>query len=233
MTDRRSAFDALAAASAALLTEHHPGEILTRLMADCIGPLSADAAAILVVEPGGGLGLLAASSHRAEEIEMLQAQHLRGPCIDSVHSGLHVSGAGDALVERWQEIGAAIRQVGFESVHAFPMRWHGRVLGGLTIFRAVVDDESAESDTAVIGQAFADVATLVLVQVSDVSTDRIAERVQQTINARSAVEQAKGVLAYLHGTDIEVAYAALAQRAADDGASLVATAWQVISEQHS
>jgi len=231
MTDHKSAFDALAAASAALLTEHHPGEILTRLMADCIGPLSADAAAILVVEPGGGLGLLAASSHGAEEVEMLQTQHLRGPCIDAVHSGLLVSGAGDALVERWQEVGAAIRQVGFESVHAFPMCWHGRVLGGLNIFRAV-DDESALSDTAAIGQAFADVATLVLVQVSDVSTDRIAERVQQTISARSAIEQAKGVLAHLHGTDIEVSYVALVQRAADDGASVVATAWRVIGEQH-
>jgi hypothetical protein len=232
MTDRKSAFDALAAASAALLTEHHPGEVLTRLMADCIGPLSADAAAILVVKPGGGLDLLAASSHRAEEIEMLQTQHLRGPCIDAVHSGLLVSGAGDELVERWQEIGAAVRHAGFESVHAFPMRWHGRVLGGLNIFRAVVDD-SATSDTMAIGQAFADVATLVLVQVSDVSTDQIAERVQESISARSVIEQAKGVLAYLDGTDTEVAYQALAQRAADDGASLVDIALRVISEQHS
>jgi hypothetical protein len=232
MTDHKSAFDALAAASAALLTEHHPGEILTRLVADCIGPLSADAAAILVVKTGDGLDLLAASSHRAEEIEMLQTQHVRGPCVDAVRSGQHVSGAGDELVERWQEIGAAVRHAGFESVHAFPMRWRGRVLGGLNIFRAVVDD-GASSDTMAIGQAFADVATLVLAQVSDVSADQIAERVQQAINARSAIEQAKGVLAYLDGNDTEVAYQALVQRAADDGASLVEAAWRVIGEQHS
>lgn len=232
MTDRRSAFDALAAASAALITEHHPGEILIRLMADCIGPLSADAAAILVANPGGDLGLLAASSHRAEEIEMLQTQQLRGPCIDAVRSGVHVSGGGDALVERWQEIGEAIRRAGFESVHAFPMRWHGRVLGGLNVFRVGVDN-SASSDTVAIGQAFADVATLVLVQMSDVSTDQIAQRVRQTISARSAVEQAKGVLAHVHATDIETAYEALVQRAADDGTSLVETAWRVISDQHS
>jgi hypothetical protein len=42
-----------------------------------------------------------------------------------------------------------------------------------------------------IGQAFADVATLVLVQVSDVSTDQIAERVQESISARSVIEQAR------------------------------------------
>jgi hypothetical protein len=232
MTDRTSAFDALAAASAALLAEHHPGEILTQLMGDCLGPLSADAAAILVVKPGGDLDLLAASSHHAEEIEMLQTQHARGPCIDAVRSGLPVRGTGDELVERWQDIGVAVRDAGFESVHAFPMRWHGRVLGGLNVFRTVVDD-GASSDPAAIGQAFADVATLVLVQMSDVSTDQIAQRVQQTISARSAVEQAKGVLAHVHATDIETAYEALVQRAADDGASLVESAWRVIREQHS
>lgn len=83
-----------------------------------------------------------------------------------------------------------------------------------------------------IGQAFADVATLVLVQVHELSADQLADRVRETLAARSAVEQAKGVLAYLHGTDPESAYAELARLAAADHGSLTETARQVLRDQH-
>jgi hypothetical protein len=199
MTDRTNAFDVLAAVSAAMLVEHHPADVLARLTADCLGPLSADSAAVLVVEPGGGLGLLTASSHRAAEIEMLQSQQLRGPCIDAVRSAESVRAVGgQELVERWGDVGEAIRDAGFESVHAFPMRWHGRVL----------------------------------VQVSDVSADQLADRVHQAMTARSTVERAKGVLAYQRGTDPEAAYEELVRRAAAAGGSVAETALQVVRDQY-
>lgn len=232
MTDRTNAFDVLAAVSAAMLVEHHPADVLARLTADCLGPLSADSAAVLVVEPGGGLGLLTASSHRAAEIEMLQSQQLRGPCIDAVRSAESVRAVGgQELVERWGDVGEAIRDAGFESVHAFPMRWHGRVLGGLNVFRAD-DDGSSAAETSAIGQAFADLATLVLVQVSDVSADQLADRVHQAMTARSTVERAKGVLAYQRGTDPEAAYEELVRRAAAAGGSVAETALQVVRDQY-
>jgi GAF domain-containing protein len=232
MTDRTSAFDVLAAVSAAMLDEDHPADVLANLMQACMGPLSADSAAILVAESDGALSLLTASSHHAEQIELLQTQQSRGPCVDAITSGEHVFAVGAAvLVERWGDVGAAIRNAGFASAHAFPMRWHGQVLGGLNIFRVTDDGDSAE-DTAVIGQAFADVATLVLVQVHELSADQLGDRVRETLAARSAVEQAKGVLAYLHGTDPESAYAELARLAAADHGSLTETARQVLRDQH-
>jgi hypothetical protein len=233
MTDRTSAFDVLAAASSAMLDVHHPADVLTRLMHDCIAPLAADSAAILVSEPGGDLKLLSASSHSAAQIELLQTQRSRGPCIDAVNSGEHVYAIGaDALVQRWDDIGAAILDAGFVSVHAFPMRWHGRVLGGLNVFR-VADDEGSVEETTSIGQAFADVATLVLVQVHEVSPDELAGRVRETMAGRSTVEQAKGVLAYLNGTDPETAYDELVRLAQARHGSLTETALQVVLDQHS
>ena len=233
MTDRTSAFDVMAAVSAAMLDEHHPADVLTRLMHDCMGPLSADSAAILVGEPGEDLKLLSASSQRAAQIELLQTQRSRGPCIDAINSGEHVYAIGaESLVRRWDDIGVAIRDAGFESVHAFPMHLHGRVLGGFNVFR-VADNEPSLVETTAIGQAFADVATLVLAQVHEVSAEELAGRVRDTMAARSAVEQAKGVLAYLNATDPEAAYDELVRLAEARNGSLTQTALELVRDQHS
>ena len=84
----------------------------------------------------GDLSLLSSSSHRAAELEMLQIQRSSGPCVDAIRSGQHVSAIGaDELTRRWEEVGQAIVRSGFQRVDAYPMRWRGRVLGGLNIFR--------------------------------------------------------------------------------------------------
>ena len=229
MTDQPRAFAVLAATSSAMLAKHHVADVLARLMTDCLEPLSAHAAAILVVDDSQ-LALLSASTHRAAELEMLQTQEQQGPCVEAIETGEIVVGIGDELVDRWDGVGQAILDAGFVSVHAFPMRWHGRVLGGFNLFRAADDDQSA--DTEQIGQAFADVATLVVVRASELPVDQVTARVHEAVAARSVVEQAQGVLAYLHHADMEQAYQLLQQRSAEDGGSLVETALRVVREQH-
>jgi len=231
MTNATGAFEVMAATSAAMLGDHHPADLLAQLMTDCMEPLGAHAAAILVRDGDDELSLLSASSHATAEIEMLQTQMSAGPCVDAIESRAVVEAIGvDELVARWPEVGAAIRDAGYTSVHAFPMSWHGHVLGGLNIFRTAVDEQT--DDTRQIGQAFADVATLVVVQAANVPADQVAARVRDAMAARSVVEQAKGVLAYLHGLDMEGAYDRLLQRSRLDGLSLTETALSVVREQH-
>ncbi len=67
---------------AALVHEDQAGDILTQPGRDCAELLDADAVAILVRNGDRELTLLAATSHRAAELEMLQAQELRGPCVE-------------------------------------------------------------------------------------------------------------------------------------------------------
>jgi transcriptional regulator with GAF, ATPase, and Fis domain len=229
MTDQPRAFEVLAATSSAMLAEHHVGDLLAQLMSDCLEPLSAHAAAILVVDDSQ-LALLSASTHRAAELEMLQTQESDGPCVEAIESGRIVVAAGAEMVERWDNVGAAIRDAGFVSVHAFPMRWHGHVLGGFNMFRTADDDQS--EDTERLGQAFADVATLVVVRASELPIDQVAARVHEAVAARSVVEQAKGVLAHLHRVDMDHAFRLLADRAGHDGDSLTDVALRIVREQH-
>jgi hypothetical protein len=69
------------------------------------------------------------------------------------------------------------------------MRWHGQVLGGFNMFRTADDGQS--DDTEQVGQAFADVATLVVVRATEIPVDQVVARVHEAVTARSVVEQAR------------------------------------------
>jgi hypothetical protein len=203
---------AFATAVSALVDEHDVGDVLSDLVHNCAKLYPASAVAILVSRREGGLELLSSTSHRATHLELLQAQKDMGPCVDAIRTGEKVTATGrDELVARWGEIGEAIADAGFSGVEAYPLRWRGRGLGGLNIF---VSGELAHHDYSdLVGQLFADVATLAVVMATDVPSELIASRVHEAVSSRSVVEQAKGVLAYQLGTDMAGAYVELARRA--------------------
>ncbi len=231
MTRPRTPADAFGDAAAAMVSEHVVADVLSQLVSDCKSLVSAEAVAIMVVERSHELSLLSSSSHRAAEIEMLQIQRSDGPCVETIRSGVHVSATGaDEIIRRWEAVGRAIVESGYQRVDSYPMRWRGRVLGGLNIFRPSVADVGEEAET--LAQAFADVATLVVVQSSEIPSDQIAARVHEAIMARAQVEQAKGVLAHLHGIEMAEAYDELRRLAGHNGRSLTQTALDVVREQH-
>jgi AmiR/NasT family two-component response regulator len=80
----------------------------------------------------------------------------------------------------------------------------------------------------VVGQAFADMATLILLTPHDLGTSEIADRTRQALEARTVVEQAKGVLSYQNGVSIDRAYDLLLDMTLADGGTLSSTATAVI-----
>jgi hypothetical protein len=117
---------------------------------------------------------------------------------------------------------------GFSTVHAAPLRWHRRTIGAMGMFRRSDDPLTAEEET--VAQAFADLATLLIVQTDNVDLDTIRDRVQEALTARIVVEQAKGVLAETHGVDMAEAYRLLLRRAEGASATLTRTAKIVVDQ---
>lgn len=114
------------------------------------------------------------------------------------------------LVERWPDFGRAMSSAGFLTVHASPMRWHDRVLGGMNLFwrttRALTPQESE------LARAFADISTLALMQApSTEDPATVSERLRTALQGRVVIERAKGVLAQTDGLDMGEAYARLVQ----------------------
>ena len=80
-----------------------------------------------------------------------------------------------------------------------------------------------------LAQAFADVATIgILQQRSAHRSSLLAEQLQQALNSRIMVEQAKGVLAERHGVSMDVAFDALRRHARDHNLKIADAALAVV-----
>lgn len=226
MTNRTSV-QAFAEAASGMVHARPVGDILDRLVKDCVEVVDAEAVAILVLDEQERLGLLASSSAAAAQLELLQAQDSQGPCVDVISSRSAQSVAGTAeMIRRWGEVGAAIADAGFDSVEAYPMIWRGNILGGLNIFLGGAPTGTSGRDA--VCQAFADVATIVLVHSADVPADELTNRVHEATAARDVIEQAKGVLSELHVVDMEQASARLEELAESEQLTLRDVAQAVI-----
>jgi hypothetical protein len=227
----RTSAEVLADVASTLVADHETTGLLVRIVRDVAAALPAAAAALLVRDADGRLELLSSTSHRVGELELYQAQRAEGPCVDAVRTGRGGSVVGaDQIGARWGDVGRAIVDAGFQGVHAFPMRWHDRVIGALNVFSTVPDELSPSS--VALGQSFANFATLAIVQPTAVPDEELARRITEALEGRIVVEQAKGVLAVQLGVDMAEAYDELLRRSSSDGSSLARTAQQVIHEAH-
>jgi GAF domain-containing protein len=226
-----SAEQALAQMLGALVGAHETTDVLAGLVRDGARMLPADAVALLVRNGDHGLDLLSATSHRAAELEVYQAQHDEGPCVDTVRTGEQVVAVGpDEITRRWPDVGPVIVDAGFRAVHALPMTWHGSTIGGLNVF---ADEPVPLAPEALqLAQSLADVATIVLALPGVLEEEELDRRIGEALAGRVVIEQAKGVLAQTLGVDPGTAYERLLGRVIDTGSTLSATARAVIREAH-
>lgn len=227
-----STTQALARAASALVSDHDVTDVLARLAEDARAAMSAAAVGPLIENTAGELELLTATSHRAQEIELYQAQQGQGPCIDAVNGAQATSAQGPAEIEaRWPETGPDIVAAGFHAVHAHPLRWRRSTLGALNVFYDQVLDDNTETTDArhLLGQTFADIATLVIL-APEITASDIRDRTERALSGRTIVERAKGVLAYQHGGDVDVAYSRLQQLAEKQQETLTTTATRVVDD---
>jgi GAF domain-containing protein len=223
-----SASQALVDAAAAMVGQRDVAGTLSRLLDDCAKFTAADAIGVLVKDDQGQLEVLSSTSHQAAELELYQLQQETGPCIDASRDGMALSvRSADEIISRWGKVGEAIVDAGFQAVHAVPLRWHGHLIGAMNAFHS---DPATADQAQHLTQAFADIATVVIVQSTDLTASQLEERISNALAGRTVIEQAKGVLSHTAGIDMATAYQELAERAAANGSTLTETAGQIIQQ---
>ena len=81
-------------------------ELLTHLTDRCIEVLDVSAAGILLVEPSGGLRVIASSSEAMRTLELLEVQSAEGPCFECFGSGEPLANVDlTASDQRWPTFG--------------------------------------------------------------------------------------------------------------------------------
>ena len=206
-------------------------ELLTTLTAECARLLDVSSAGLLLADQRGVLHVMAASSERTRELEVFQLQRDEGPCRDSYRAGAAISVPDlEAETDRWPQFAPHALAAGFASVHALPMRLRETKLGTIGLFGTSVGD--LNPDDLDLGQAFADVASVALVQ-DRTSNDRAAInlQLQAALTSRVVIEQAKGVIAQLGDLQMQDAFAVLRRYARDHNLRLSELAGAVVARQ--
>jgi GAF domain-containing protein len=183
-------------------------DVLTVLTGRCVELLDAAAAGILLGDAAGQLRVVAASTERIGLLELFQIQNDQGPCLDCYHTGKVVMAADLTRSSPWEKFANESVSAGFPSVCAVPLRLKNVVLGCLNLFMAE-PIALAETDIA-LAQALADVASIAMVQDQATREAAIREgQLQNALNSRVAIEQAKGMVAERGGVDMDTAFARL------------------------
>jgi GAF domain-containing protein len=211
-----------------LVDEFDVVDLLSLLVERSVELLDASAAGLLVVDGGGQLRLMAATSEALEVVELFQVQNDEGPCRDCVRAGepVMVEDLDDAAA-RWPRFVPVARQQDLRAVNAFPLRLRDQRLGSLGLFRAERGG-LGEADVAV-AQALADIATIALLQHRAAHDSlMLADQLQLALNSRISIEQAKGVLAERAGIPVDEAFVRLRKYARAHGRMLSAVAEEVV-----
>lgn len=181
-----------------------------RLLTDrCVSMLGATAAGVLLADPNGELRVMAASDEQVRLLELFQLQNDEGPCLECFRTGAAVTAVDlSAEADRWPRFVAQADRSGFAAVQALPMRLRDEVVGALNLFRT--NPGPFDPVGTPIAQALADVATISLLQQRSTQRSNILnEQLQNALNSRVLIEQAKGKLAERQGIDMEQAFTAL------------------------
>jgi len=180
---------------------------------------------------GGRLGFLTAVSQASAELERDHAQlhPFPCPCRDAYSTG-DVVRVTDVREEstRWPEFSASATRLSVAGVAAIPMRLADEVIGALNLYSPEPRDWSDE-DMAVAG-VLANVATSYMVNASKLrQQQQLTEQLQEALDSRVVIEQAKGITAQQHAVSVSEAYQLMRGHARRNNASLKVVAEAIVA----
>ncbi len=154
---------------------------------------SVDGATLMLIDADLVLRNVAASDDRLEHLEDLEVHHQDGPCI-SAYQAKEVVGSDDLADDhRWDGFPAAAVEKGLRAVLVSPIPYGNDAVGVIAVFSAKPHAWTPEGELALI--AFTDLAALLI--ATTMQSERrgeMAAQLRQALDARTLVEQAKGVL---------------------------------------
>jgi transcriptional regulator with GAF, ATPase, and Fis domain len=196
-------------------------ETVVRASAELLG---VTATGIVLADHAGTVNLVAASTQQARMVELSQLQNGEGPSLAAYRTAAAVQCPDLATAhELWPGFASAALAAGFDAVHALPMRLREQVIGAMDLFSA--EPGPLDAEAAELGQALADVATIGILHERALRRQEVVtQQLQNALNSRIVIEQAKGVLAERLHLSIEDAFAVLRAHARDRNLTLAGVA---------
>ena len=222
-----TAASALAAAISSLVHDYDTVGTLSQLCDDCADVMGAAAAGIMLADGSGSLEMMAASSHRPTDIDLYEIQAGEGPCIDASLTGkVVVVSSAEEIITRWPQFGPRAVAAGFLAAVACPLRWHEEDIGAINVFFPQASGIGGDEQRVV--QAFADVATIAIINADLPPTGGLVRITRRALAARTVIEQAKGVISAQTGFDMAASFDHLRALAHKHGQLLETLAQEIV-----
>jgi GAF domain-containing protein len=212
-----------------LVAEFDVFDLLQNLVNESVEIVGAAAAGLVLADPAGELQVMASTSDGSQLMETLQLEAGAGPCVDCFRTGAVVAIHDIAdQASQWPLFQSSALSQGFRSLHAVPMRLRRRTIGAMNLFGS--DIGPLTSENAAIAQAFADVATISIIQERAARENAlINDQLRRALNSRILIEQAKGVIAQSSQVDMQTAFARLRSYARSHNQTIYETAEKVVN----
>lgn len=209
----RRLVDAFLAATDTLVADYDVVEMLQTLVEDVADLFGADAAGIMLANQQGELEVVASTSEESALLGLLQLESGEGPCVEAYREGTTIVVEDrEEMRRRWAHFASEAERAGFAAVHSVPLRIGDTVLGSMNLFRTepgLLDDRDA-----LAARALTDVATISIMQQRSSDQAAVAQQqLQQALDSRVVIEQAKGFLAHTHRIEVDEAFALLRRHA--------------------
>lgn len=190
--------------------------------------IDADAVGIMLADQRGRPHPVASSSEQARLIEAYVAHSREGPCLECFRTGQPVSRDDlPSMRAAWPGFTARLEEIGFQSSQSIPMRLRDQIIGALNVFRTKPGLLSPTH--ARLGQAFADVATVGLIQERAMTaSDLLSTQLQTALDSRVLLERATGMLAERTGRPMDAAFQLMRNHARGRGERLNDVAARII-----
>lgn len=213
--------DSLERFAVALTSGYGIGDVLHNLTEEMTQVLDLYGAGVTFLHDGQQRFVTAAVEAVAT-VERVQENWQKGPCIDAVAAAAPVTVADIAAEdasERWPDYVIVAKTAGIQAVAGIPMLAEGRAIGAINLYDGQPRTWSQEDLR--VAMIFANIATGYLTHASAARQhERTAEQLQQALNTRLIIEQAKGVIAVKREITVDDAFQTLRKYARDHGARI-------------
>jgi GAF domain-containing protein len=186
-----------------------------------------DGAGLMLLSADGVLRYVAASDEAGRMLEALQEQFGEGPCVDAFLEDAPVVADELGADPRWPSVGPLAAGHGVRAVLGVPIDLREGPVGTLNVY-AAQPHHWDDGDVAAIQAYTRVIASLLRSAVKAHVSGKAATQLQQALDHRSLIEQAKGVLMERRGLDQQAAFELLRSRARSTRRRLDAVAREVV-----
>jgi GAF domain-containing protein len=186
-----------------------------------------DGAGLMLSDAEQQLRNAAVSDDRMAHLEELQVDHHEGPCVDAYHDKELVHSEDLSADRRWPMFSPAAVRRGLHAVLASPIPYNQHAVGVVAVVSATPRPWTPEGELALV--AFTDLAALLIATtLQGEEQSALSTQLQQALDARVVIEQAKGVLIAREGLSPREAYERIRRDARSQRRRLAEVAAEVV-----